>query len=103
MPGSKPSRPLPKQPSKQPNSTTDSGAFTPLHPLEYEVTRKLRSYPTVKISSLVVRRTPDGICLQGVLESDAEDVEFRQLLCELESLANVVNQLVCCHRPPPKG
>lgn len=99
MPGSKPVQPA----KKSAGSATDSGVFTPLHPLEYEVTRKLRAHPAVKISSLVVRRTPDGVCLQGVLETDAEAVEFQQLLHEIEGMANVVNQLVCCHQPPPKG
>jgi hypothetical protein len=92
MPGPKPSR-----------STTDSGIFTPLHPLEYEVIRKLRSHPSVKISSLVVRRIPEGVCLQGVLETNPEGEDFLQLLHEIEDVTNVVNQLVCCHEPPPKG
>jgi hypothetical protein len=85
-----------------PRSTTDSGVFTPLHPVEYEVLRKLQAQPQLKISSLVIRRIPDGICLQGVIESDPEQVNLPKLLAEIEGVEQVVNQLVPC-RPAAKG
>jgi len=89
--------------SKDPRPTTDSGIFSPMHPLEYEVIRKLRLHPSIKISSLVVRRVPDGICLEGWLESSPHDPELAAFLREAEELATVVNRLVCCRQPPPKG
>ena len=89
--------------SNDPRSTTDSGIFSPMHPLEYEVIRKLRAHPSIKISSLVVRRVPEGICLQGMLETSPHDPEVKAFLQEIEELATVVNRLVCCHEPPRKG
>ncbi len=88
--------------SKLPTSSTDSGIFTPLHPVEYAVLRKLRSRPEIKISSLVIRRIPSGICLQGVLESDPDEVDLEQVLKEIDGVEQVVNQLVRCAPSPPK-
>lgn len=88
--------------TKAPRSTTDSGIFTPLHPVEYEVLRKLQAHPQLKIASLVIRRIPDGICLQGVIESDPEHINFQQLLGQIDGVEQVVNQLVPC-RPAVKG
>jgi|GEM_PF-4128102 len=88
--------------SKAPRSSTDSGFFTPLHPVEYEVLRRLQEHPQLKIASLVVRRIPDGVCLQGVIESDPEQINLQQVLSEIDGVAHVVNQLVPC-RPRAKG
>jgi hypothetical protein len=88
--------------SKAPPSSTDSGFFTPLHPVEYEVLRRLQTQPQLRISSLVIRRIPSGVCLQGVLESDPEHVDLVELLRGIEGVKTVVNQLVPC-RPRPKG
>lgn len=88
--------------SRPPKSSTDSGIFTPLHPVEYEVMRKLQSHPQLKISSLVIRRIPTGICLQGVIEADPEYIDLQKLLTEIEGVDQVINQLVPCH-PQRKG
>lgn len=82
--------------SHSPKSSTDSGIFTPMHPVEYEVLRKLRSEPRLKISSLVIRRIPAGVCLQGVIESDPDQVDLQQLLQQVDGVDQVVNQLVPC-------
>lgn len=79
-----------------PKSSTDSGFFTPLHPMEYEVLRRLRSEPRLRISSLVIRRIPSGVCLQGVIESNPDQVDLQQLLGQIEGVNEVVNQLVPC-------
>src|SRR5271155_106790 len=42
------------------------------HGLEEAVHRRLRSQPGLRIASLVIRRIPNGVCLEGVLESDAD-------------------------------
>jgi hypothetical protein len=88
--------------SRPPKSSTDSGFFTPLHPVEYEVMRKLQAHPQLKISSLVIRRIPAGVCLQGVIESDPEYIDLQKLLADIEGVDQVINQLVPC-RPPQKG
>lgn len=89
-------------PASKPRKLTDSSLFTPAHLIEYEVMRKLQAHPEVKISSLVVRRIPSGVCLQGVLESDHDHVDLQRLLQEIDGVDQVVNQLVSCH-PQPKG
>ncbi len=81
---------------KAPRSSTDSGIFSPLHPLEYEVLRRIQSHPELRIASLVIRRVPQGVCLQGVIESDPEHVNFQQLLSKIEGVEHVINQLVPC-------
>lgn len=89
-------------PASKSRSLTDSSLFTPAHLIEYEVLRKLQAHPEVKISSLVVRRIPSGVCLQGILESDHDPDELQRLLLEIEGIEQIVNQLVSCH-PHPKG
>lgn len=71
-------------------------ARIPSHSLECEVFRTLREHPQVRIASLVVRRIPQGVCLQGVLESDPVQVNLQQLLREIDGVEHVVNQLVTC-------
>lgn len=87
---------------KAPASSTDSGIFTPLHSVEYQVLRKLQAHPQIKISSLVIRRIPKGVCLQGVIESDPEHINLEKLLREIDGVDTVVNHLVPC-RPKAKG
>lgn len=87
--------------SKPPTSSTDSGIFTPLHPVEYEVLRRLREHPRLKISSLVIRRIPSGVCLQGVLEADPEHLDLHRLLRDIEGIEQVVNHLVPCQPDAP--
>ncbi len=50
---------------------TESGV---IHTVEYEVRRLLLAVPGVDFQSLVVRRVPDGICLEGTCDDLPVDV-----------------------------
>ena len=41
------------------------------HRLEHAVQRHLLSHPELRFSTLVIRRIPNGVCLEGVLEHSA--------------------------------
>ncbi len=76
----------------------DSGVFRELgplrpHSLERQVQRKLLAQPNLRFSSLVVRRTPAGICLEGVLtETDGSDI--CSLARQVEGVEHVLNHLL---------
>lgn len=58
------------------------------HSLERQVQIKLLAQPDLKFSSLVVRRTIDGVCLEGILESGDPDV------CSLAQQVAGVNRVI---------
>lgn len=61
------------------------------HQIEREVQRELLSQPHLRFSSLVVRRMENGVCLQGVLETDenAPDVvTIAQRVCGVDQVLN---------------
>jgi hypothetical protein len=60
------------------------------HEVELAVWRELQSDPSCHFSTLIVRRLPDGICLQGVLET--EDANF---LADVDSR---VKRVACVNR-----
>lgn len=87
-------------PVSKPRVTADQGLYTLAHLMEIEVMRKLQAEPDLKISSLVVRRLPLGVCIQGNLESSHTPAEVKRLLLEIEGIEDVINHLVpCCSIP----
>jgi len=72
------------------------------HGLEQDVRRSLLANPNVRISSLVVRRMPNGVCIEGVLETDDGPPDVCALVRRIPGITEVVNHLVV-RRPPPKG
>ena len=72
------------------------------HRIEQEVQRKLLSDPGLHFSSLVVRRIPEGVCLEGVLETAENCANVSQLIRSVEGVNRVLNHLVI-RRPPAKG
>jgi osmotically-inducible protein OsmY len=63
------------------------------HSVERQVQRKLLAQPNLQFSSLVVRRMPDGVCIEGVLDStDGSDVT--NLARQVAGVQNVVNRLL---------
>ncbi len=76
----------------------DSGIFrdaapSRAHSVERQVQRKLLAHPRLRFSSLVVRRMPNGICLEGVITStDGSDV--CQLARQVEGVNQVLNHLL---------
>jgi len=64
------------------------------HQVEHDVCRHLRSEPSLKFSSLVVRRVPNGLCLQGVLEAEEGSPDVSSLVRKVANVEKVINQLV---------
>ena len=72
------------------------------HQIEEDVQRKLLSYPELQFSSLVIRRTPDGVCLEGVLEVEKDCPDIGRLARGVSGVHEVLNHLVI-RKPPAKG
>ncbi len=72
------------------------------HRIELEVQRKLLSDPRLHFSSLVVHRIPEGVCLEGVLETAENGPNVAQLVRTVEGVNQVLNHLVI-RQPPAKG
>ena len=81
------------------DSAGDTAISDPLlthHEIEHAVWRELHSIPGVRFSSLIVRRTHNGLCLQGVMETD-DDVaalDVDSLVRRVAKVDNVVNLLL---------
>lgn len=77
----------------EPAQERSSQRFEVPHGLEQAVHRRLCSQPGLQIASLVIRRIPNGVCLEGVLESDtAQDV--CTLARSIAGVDEVLNHLV---------
>lgn len=72
------------------------------HRIEFDVRRQLMADPALRFSSLVIRRVADGVCLEGVLESDADLSDVEQTVAAIAGVNRVLNRLVL-KRPAPKG
>lgn len=66
------------------------------HDMEREVHRRLQGEPGIAIKSLVVRRTPSGVCLEGRIETQDRDVDLRRLMADIPGLREVINHIVIC-------
>lgn len=74
------------------------------HGVELDVRRQLMSHPHLSFSSLVVRRIRDGVCLEGVVETDAELDDVDQFVGAVSGVSTILNRLVLQRPPaPPKG
>ena len=74
------------------------------HRVELDVQRTLCSHPELKFSSLVVRRTPNGVCLEGVLEIDGDGPDVCSLARTVQGVDEVINRLmVHRHKTVAKG
>ncbi len=71
--------------------------FEAPHGLEQAVHRRLRSHPGLEIASLVIRRIPNGICLEGVLEGDTGQ-DVCSLARSIAGVDQVLNHLVVRQR-----
>jgi len=70
--------------------------------LEARIRHDLMARPELEFSSLVVHRIPDGVCLEGVVSTQAQDAEVRQLVREVAGVNEVLNHLVMCPSPQPR-
>ncbi|MFV0446825.1 MAG: hypothetical protein ACK5Q5_24905 [Planctomycetaceae bacterium] len=85
----------------------DSGIFrdsnpTRSHSVERQVQRKLLAHPQLRFSSLVVRRTPEGVCLEGVLTA-TDGCDVCSLARQVEGVDQVLNHLLLHTTELPTG
>ncbi|MFN0050981.1 MAG: BON domain-containing protein [Planctomycetales bacterium] len=91
--------------SHPPRFASDAFVAASPHHVEQEVQRELMAQPRLHFSSLVVRRINNGVCLQGVLESDEEAPDVCSIAQRIDGVREVLNRLVVTPRCelPPKG
>ena len=70
------------------------------HQLELDVRRALLSEEGLDIASLVVRRLNNGVCLEGVIRINGDDVDVCKAVREIDGVGEVVNHLVVCWNCP---
>lgn len=75
-----------------PNSRTSPAVSSP--GVEANIRRQLLAEEGLTFSSLVVRRVADGICLEGVLEVDADNVDVAAAALRIIGDEPVQNHLV---------
>ena len=68
--------------------------------LETDVRRALNAANGLDIGSLVVRRLPNGICLEGVIRVSSDDFDVCGAVREIEGVGEIVNHLVVCWNCP---
>jgi osmotically-inducible protein OsmY len=76
------------------------------HRIEQAVQRELMAATTVRFASLVVRRVENnGICLQGVVETNEDVPDFCKIVQRVPGVDQVLNHLLVTPRRsvPPKG
>ncbi len=78
--------------------TQPSGPVAARHDVESEVRRELLSTPGVNVSSLVVRRLPNGVCLQGILRFDSQEVDICDSIRRVPGVSHILNQMVVCQQ-----
>ncbi len=66
------------------------------HDVEAEVQRVLTGTPDLEFSSLVVRRVPQGVCLEGVLHSNSRSSDLADLVRTVAGVDVVINHLLVC-------
>jgi hypothetical protein len=64
-----------------------------LHAIERRVMKFLLAQPELRFSSLTVRRTKEGVCLDGVLESTL-GVDVAEMVRQIDGVGQVYNHLV---------
>ena len=72
----------------------------PDNQLASEVRRALLSEEGLDIASLVVRRVPNGVCLEGVVRVNGDDVDVCKGVRKLEGIGEILNHLVVCWNCP---
>ena len=66
------------------------------HDVETEVQRMLLGAPELEFTSLVVRRVPQGVCLEGVLHAPATSNDVADLVRTVAGVDVVINHLLVC-------
>ena len=63
------------------------------HDLECLIQRGLQSYPGLKFSRLTVHKCPQGVCLEGLLESNEDCLDLCDLVNEIAGV-HAINHIV---------
>lgn len=66
----------------------------PPHQVEADVRRTLLGERDLRFTSLVVRRVPDGVCLEGLLESGEDAPDVDDLARQVRGVERVINHLL---------
>lgn len=69
------------------------------HGMERAIQQRLLSSPDAEFTSLVVRRVPGGVCLQGVMEVSGDLPDVTRLAMEVAGVQRVINRLVVHSNP----
>lgn len=64
------------------------------HAIETAVRRKLAGQTGVQFLELVVRRVPDGVCLEGVVQMDDDALDIAEVVREISGVEEVINHLL---------
>lgn len=65
-----------------------------------DVRRALNAAAGLDVGSLVVRKLPNGICLEGIIHVSSDDLDVCSLVREIEGVGKIVNNLVVCWNCP---
>lgn len=72
------------------------------HTTEMLVQSHLLEHPKLRFSDLRVHRGPNGICLEGFVETCDQDVDIAAVVREIVGAVPVLNRLHCgCRIPAP--
>ena len=65
------------------------------HELECQIQRQLKSQSGLKFAWLTVHKCPQGVCLEGMLESNENNVDLCDLVNEIAGI-EAINHVVTC-------
>ncbi len=66
------------------------------HLMESGVRRQLMANPGLSVSSLVVRRIPNGVCLEGVVHVHDDQADVDSIARQVLGVKEVQNHLLVC-------
>ena len=64
------------------------------HAIEREVRKRLASADGIRFMELVVRRLPNGVCLDGVVHTDGECPDIAGVVRQIVKVDQVINHLL---------
>ncbi|MFN7768582.1 MAG: hypothetical protein ACK5UC_15380 [Planctomycetaceae bacterium] len=90
--------------------TTTTGVYDsppatdPDHQLERTIQRVLQDLPGVIFDSLVIRRVPSGVCLQGYATIEDRDLDLGLIARGIDGVGDVIDRIVAIRRDslPPR-
>lgn len=71
--------------------------------LANDVRRALLSEDGLQIASLVVRRIPNGVCLEGIVRVSGDDVDVCKSVRKLSGIGEILNHLTVCWNCPEQS